>query len=338
MAVQKILVIVPAWVGDVIMSQVLLSALKHKYGVDTVIDVLANSWVANIIRRMPQVNNIELSDFQHGQLGLAKRFKLGRKLKKNNYTQVYVLPNSFKSALVAYFAGIPLRVGFVGEFRYLCLNQLYRLDKKALPRLVDRYFALANDGQLGHDIEYPQLSINLSNRQQLIDQLSLSLNAEVICFCPAAEYGPSKRYPTTHFAELANLVSQAGYQVWVLGSAKDCALGEEIIQLSSSRMISNLCGKTNLADTVDLFSLAKAVITNDSGLMHIACAVGAKVVALYGSSSPEYTPPLSNDTVILRTGIWCSPCFARACRFGHYDCLKQLMPQTVFAALNQLVS
>ena len=337
----KVLIIAPAWVGDLVMSQTLFKLLNKKYGANLELDVFAAVSVQTMLSRMPEVNNIIINPFAHQELSLIKRIKLGILLRQTHYDQVFVLPNSFKSALMPFFAKIKKRTGFIGETRYGLLNDIYKLDKHQLPLMIDRFCALANNGIKPVNIEYPQLTINKNNQQQLIAKFNLDPMRPIIAFCPAAEYGPAKRWFPEHFANLADMLIKDDYQVIILGSNKDVAIGEEIIDavITAQRhacpgihknKILNICGKTNLADAIDLLGLSHTVITNDSGLMHIACAVNSKVVALYGASSPKFTPPLSNKSEIIQIKLFCSPCMRRTCRFGHYNCLRFITPKMVY--------
>ena len=327
----KILVVAPAWVGDMVMSQTLLKVLKQQHGTNCQIDILVNDWARDVVKRMPEVTQVFSNPFKHGEFGLAKRFRLGRNLAKEQYDQCFVLPNSFKSALVPFFAGIAKRTGFVGEMRYGVLNNSYKLDKLALPLMIDRFCALANAGHKLAPIEYPSFVIDQNNQAKIIQNLSLDLTKPVICFCPAAEYGPAKRWPTSHFAKLADLLQSRGYQIWVMGSAKDEVIAAEVVaQAEIKSAIHNLCGRTNLVEVIDLLACAHTVVSNDSGLMHVACAVDVPVIAIYGSSSAGFTPPLSAKAQIVNLQLKCSPCFARTCKFGHYDCLQKILPENIF--------
>lgn len=333
----KILVVAPSWVGDMVMSQTLLKILKQQYGDACQIDILVNDWAKDVAKRMPEVNQVLINPFKHGEFGLAKRFRLGRQLAKEHYDQCFVLPNSLKSALIPFFAGIKRRTGFVGEMRYGLLNDSYRLDKQALPLMIERFCALANNGNKPENIPYPSFAIDKSNQTKVLQNLNLSLDKPVICLAPAAEYGPAKRWPTAHFAKLSNQLQQHGYQVWLMGSAKDVELAKEIVrQASITSDIHNLCGKTNLVEVIDLLACAETVVSNDSGLMHVACAVNVPVIAIYGSSSPGFTPPLSEKAIIQKIAIECAPCFARTCKFGHYNCLQQVLPETILDCIGQI--
>lgn len=337
-AAYKILIIAPSWVGDMVMSQTLLKMLKLQHGESCQIDVLVNSWALDVAKRMPEVNQVHINPFGHGEFGLVKRIKLGMSLRAEHYDQCFVLPNSFKSALVPFFAGIPKRTGFIGELRYGLLNDAYTLDKLALPLMIERFCALANAGHKPDSIEFPSFLVDTQNQTKVLNRLGLNLLKPVICLCPAAEYGPAKRWPSVHFAKLASLLQAQNYQVWIMGSAKDQSIAEEIVQQAAIRAdLHNLCGRTNLVEVIDLLAVAKVVVSNDSGLMHVACALNVPVMAIYGSSSPGFTPPLSNQAVIQKIELECAPCFARTCRFGHYNCLRGISPEVILHQIHVAV-
>jgi heptosyltransferase-2 len=331
----KVLIIAPAWVGDMVMSQTLFKLLKQRYGERLSLDVFANDWARDILLRMPEVNHVISNPFAHGKLALLHRIKLGLALRHAKYDQVFVLPNSLKSAITPLFSGIKRRTGFIGESRYILLNDIYRLNRHKLPLMIDRFCALDNYGNKPHNIPYPQLTVDKENQQKLVSQLNIDQTKPLIAFCPAAEFGPAKRWFPEHFASLANMLIKDDCQVIILGSNKDTQISQEIIDLAKNKEIINACGKTSLVDVADLLALAKYIVTNDTGLMHIACAVDSNVIAVYGSSSPHFTPPLSDKATILQTSLDCQPCFARTCRFGHYNCLRFITPDMVYEKIIQ---
>ncbi len=323
---ERILVVGPSWVGDMVMAQSLFKTLKKRFS-DSIIDVLAPEWSRPIINRMAEINESISMPVGHGQFNLQARYKLAKELREKKYNHAIVLPRSLKSALIPWFAKIPVRTGFRGEMRFGLINDIRPLDKTLLTQTVQRYVALGVDKntKLPPEIDYPALDINKENQSKVINELGLNLDKPVVVFMPGAEYGPAKCWPTDYFAGLAKLLKKENRQVWVFGSQKENNLGEQIKQGSPDNVV-NLCGKTQLADVVDLMACAQQAVSNDSGLMHVACAVGVKVYGIYGSSSPEYTPPVSDDAVIIKNDMPCSPCFARTCKYDHYDCLRKITP------------
>ena len=334
----SILVVGPSWVGDTVISQSLLKLLRQRNPAAQ-IDCLAPPWTLPLLARMPEVRHGISNPFGHGAFRLGERRALGKTLRERNYDHALVLPNSWKSALIPWFAGIPRRTGFRGEARWGLLNDLRRLDPVALPQMVQRFAALALPAgtTLPSPLPLPALQSTAAQQQQLLARLGLDTDKNkdkpVVAFCPGAEYGPAKRWPEAHFAALARMLAARGCMVWLVGSPKDHAVAETIVQGSAGACI-NLCGKTDIAEAADLLAAARLVVTNDSGLMHIAAAVGRPVIALYGSSSPLFTPPLSPDARILKLDIECSPCFKRECPLGHFKCLNDLSPERVFAAID----
>ena len=328
---RNILVIAPSWVGDAVLAQPLFNRLHERHAGLT-LDVLAPPWTQPLYTRMPEVHDAVPSPFGHGELAIRRRFALARSLASHAYDQAIVLPNSFKSALIPRFAGIPVRTGFVGEARWCLLNDARRLDKRALPRLVDRYALLAEDDGNSPTLPHvaPRLNVDDKARATTLARLGIAPARPVAILCPGAEFGPAKRWPSANFAALADTLHAAGYDVWLIGSAKDAAAGNEIAAIARNTCI-NLCGKSSLSEAIDLISCATLVVSNDSGLMHVAAALDKPLIAIYGSSSPAYTPPLSGRARVVTLGLACSPCFQRECPLGHFNCMKQLSPEQVWA-------
>jgi heptosyltransferase II len=325
----KILIIAPSWVGDTMLVQPMLLRLKQRYP-NCTLDVFAPPWTVALLRQMPEVNEVITNPFSHGAFALKQRYQLGKSLRSAAYDQAIVLPNSFKSALVPFFARIPQRIGFVGEMRYGLLTDARRLDKIELPLMVERFAALAefHGDAVQRPLPPPRLNISEAQRAAVLHKLGLSLTQPVAVFCPGAEYGPAKRWPIAYFAELAQTLAQQGFAVWLVGSGKDKIVGEEIVA-ASQHTARNLCGTTDLADAIALLACADLVLSNDSGLMHLAAALDRPMLALFGSSSPRFTPPLSDKAQVIKLDLPCSPCFKRVCPLGHFNCMKQLTPQHV---------
>ena len=325
---ERILIVAPSWVGDAILSEPLVAVLREPME-EPIVDVLAPPWCAPIYQRMRGVRSVVEIPIAHRELGLAKRRALAASLRQRAYTRAFILPNSFKSALIPWLARIPRRTGYVAEARALLLTDARRLDRKAYPRLVDRFVALAaSPGELLPTASAPVLAPNAANAADAIRALGLATRRPVAILCPGAEYGPAKRWPTEHFATLARRLIDSGYAVWILGSPNDRPAAEPLAAMVPE--IRNACGRTDLGTAIDLLATASVVVSNDSGLMHAAAAVGVPLVALFGSSSPEYTPPLSPLARVARIDIVCSPCFQRVCPLGHFKCMRDLSPSLVY--------
>ena len=335
-AADKVLVVGPSWVGDMVMAQALYKLLRHQSPAAE-IHVVAPPWSLPVLERMPEVaRGIELA-VGHGELGLGRRLALGRRLRRERYGRAVVLPRSAKAALVPWFARVPRRTGFRGEWRYGLLNDVRRLDAR-LDQTVKRFVALGQaPGEAPHDELPPELRPRLrsdaGNLARLRALHGLRAGVPFAALMPGAEFGPAKRWPAAHFGAVATALAQSGTDVVVLGSAKERSIGEEVAALAATTRVRNLCGATSLADVVDLFAAADVAVSNDSGLLHVAAAAGAPVVALYGSSSPKFTPPLTESAASVSLELECSPCFARECPLKHLRCLNDLSPGTVLRAV-----
>ncbi|MGH7192359.1 MAG: lipopolysaccharide heptosyltransferase II, partial [Candidatus Saccharimonadales bacterium] len=296
---RKILVAGPAWIGDMVMAQSLFITLKQRFP-ESDIDVLAPAWSQPLLARMPEVRAAIEMPLGHGEFGFTARRRLGIELRANAYDQAIVLPRSWKSALVPTFARIPQRTGYRGEFRYGLLNDIRPLDKTVLTQTVQRFVALGIEAEasLPPAIPQPKLRMEGVQRDWLLRVLKLGTDRPIVALLPGAEYGPAKRWPLEHFAWLARRLVKDGYAVWVYGSEKEKPLGETIVHGLGAEAV-NLCGRTRLVDAADLLSLVQCAVTNDSGLMHVAAAMGVRVIAIYGSSSPDYTPPLTDKADIV---------------------------------------
>jgi heptosyltransferase II len=332
----KILVVGPSWVGDMVMAQSLFMVLCEQFP-NCEIDVMSPGWSLPLLARMPEVRDGLEMPLGHGQLQLGLRRKLGKSLIEKHYDRVYVLPNSLKSALIPFWAKIPMRTGYVGELRWGLLNDARKLDKKALTKTVQRFVALALEktSTPPQTWPYPKLTVNDDDVTDALNRMGLNRDKPVLALCPGAEYGPAKRWPEKHNAAVAKVMRDKGWQVWIFGSEKDQPVGEAIQHMVGEGCV-DLTGKTSLADAIDLMSLSKIVISNDSGLMHVAAALGCKVIAIYGSSDPGFTPPLHDQAEILTLNLDCSPCFKRECPLGHLNCLNDLSPERVLDILETI--
>lgn len=331
----KILIVGPAWVGDMVLAQSLFRLLKARYP-DAELHVLAPAWTAPLLAHMPEVNEAVPLPFRHGELMLGERVRIARRLRARTYDWAIVLPRSLKAAVVPWLARVPRRTGFRGEWRYGVLNDVRVLDRARLPRVVDRFVALglARDEPLPANLPEPRLAVQPQQVAAALARLGIAAPSRpLLGVCPGAEYGPAKRWPAEYYAEVARSRLAQGWDVWLYGSERDAPVTGEINRLTGRRCL-DLAGRTTLAEAIDLLSLARAVVTNDSGLMHVAAALGQPLVAIYGSSDPRYTPPLSGTAEVLYLGLSCSPCFERECPLGHLRCLYDIAPERALTALD----
>jgi heptosyltransferase-2 len=339
----KILVIGPSWVGDMVMAQSLFITLKNAHP-ECQIDVLAPAWSLALMERMPEVTQAIAMPLAHGQFNFFARVVLGKALRANAYDQTILLPNSWKSGLIPYFANIPLRTGYIGECRWGLLNDARKLDKSILTMTVQRFVALGLPSSASLPPEYPIPRLVISHDQQasVIEKFHLSEDRDlnkpslqkILALCPGAEYGEAKRWPINHYAEVARQKLAEGWKVWLFGSEKDKVTAEQINTQVSGACV-DFTGRTSLAEAVDLMSLVDTVVSNDSGLMHVAAALDKNIIALYGSSDPGFTPPLNNKAKVISLKLTCSPCFKRVCPLGHTDCLTGITPDAVLKLIQE---
>lgn len=341
----KILVIGPSWVGDMMMSQSLYRTLKAEHP-EATIDVMAPAWCRPLLSRMPEVNEALAMPLGHGALEIGERRRLGKALRDKGYDRAFVLPNSFKSALVPFFAAVPRRTGWRGEMRYGLLNDIRTLDKAAFPLMVQRYVALAYDksriasaSDLPQPLLWPKLVVQESEKQTTTAAFNLDADRPLIGFCPGAEFGPAKRWPHYHYAALAQQLIDQGYQIALFGSAKDHETGDQILAALSEnnrQHCRNLAGETQLEQAVILLACCHAVVSNDSGLMHIAAALDRPLVALYGPSSPDFTPPLSDKARVIRLIDGYHKVRKGDAAEGYHQSLIDITPARVIAELETL--
>lgn len=318
-----------------VMAQPLVAALRHDRAE---VHVLAPPATLPVAERLAGVAQAHRLAAGHGALAIKARWRTAEALRPLSFDRAIVLPNSFKSALVPWFAGIPVRTGWRGEHRHGVLNDLRRPDAET-PRLVDRFSALAaaaGTRPTHHPCRRPKLLADPRNRAALCAKLALDPAQPVVALCPGAQFGPAKRWPTQHFAAVAERSLAAGRQVWLFGAPGERSICDELAAQAPGSL--NLAGQVGLADAIDLLTMAECVVANDSGLMHVAGALGRPVVALFGSTSPSMTPPLGPAATVLRTQQTCSPCFQRVCPLGHTRCLTELAPQRVGQAVDQVLA
>ena len=334
-----ILIVGPSWVGDMVMAQSLFRTLKAR-SPHVAIDVIAPAWSQPLLARMPEIRNSLILPIGHGELKLSVRHGLGKSI-EGRYRQAIVLPNSLKSALIPFFADIEIRTGWRGEMRYVLLNDMRLLSKKRYPLMIERFAALAYPpgSPLPEKLPWPQLCTATEDSEAAREIFSLDKQRPVLALCPGAEFGPSKRWPEQYYAAVADEMIRRGWQVWIFGSANDSAVAHSIaaaLAPDAALHCHNLAGKTQLAQAIDLLAEADCVVSNDSGLMHIAAALQRPLVVIYGSTSPGFTPPLAEQVAILSIPVDCGPCFKRECPLGHMKCMHGVAPARVVDAIGEV--
>jgi heptosyltransferase II len=337
----RTLVISPNWIGDAVMAQPLLRLLRER-NPERPIDVLAPAWVAPVWRAIHEVDTVIEAPFKHGKLQWSERRQFARQLRERGYATAYVLPNTLKFALIPWMAGIPRRVGYKGEMRYGLINVMHHDDKQSPRPMVSFYAALAlapaKTVPPPSALPRPSLSVGEARIDGVAAEFGLTRAAHIVAFAPGAEFGSAKRWPTSHFAELANTIrhTHPDAQIVLLGSGKDREVCEEIV--AQAPHAKNLAGTTSLDQAIALIAAADAVVSNDSGLLHIASALNRAIVAIYGPTDPEHAPPFSDVAESLSLRLDCSPCRQRECPLGHHRCMKDLTAEMVWQPLRSMLA
>ena len=313
------------------MAQPLLTLLQRADPMGSIV-ALAPRWVSPLFGAMPEVDDVIITDLEHGVLQWSARKRYVRAVAEAGFDRAFVLPNSFKSALIPWLAGIRERIGYRGEARYGAINHRAEDPDPSLS-MSARYAALA--GMAGIRVELPlptpRLIVDASTIEMMRTRFGFDPDAPLIALCPGAEYGPAKRWPTEHFETLASrlLDETPEAQIVLLGGSGDRVAGDAIAAAVSDPRLHNFIGLTSLAEAIALIAAAASVVSNDSGLMHVAAALTRPQVALFGSSDPRHTPPLSPRARVLWLHLDCSPCFERVCPLGHLNCLVNITPELV---------
>lgn len=338
----QILIVGPSWVGDTMMAQSLFKLIKER-NPTLALDVLAPAWTFPLLSRMQEVRSPIEMPLSHGEFRFGIRKAIAKTLTSARYSQAIILPNSFKSALIPWLAKIPIRTGWLGEARFVLLNDIRYLSgksKKSYPRLVERYLALglAREDSLPITYSYPELRVDLKTQAMSLAKHGLRIGQQpILALCPGAAFGPAKCWPAKSYAAVAKQKILEGWSVWIFGSLQDRDITHMICtetqQKHKQNQCHNLAGNLSLTETIDLLACAQAVIANDSGLLHVAAALKRPLVAIYGPTSPDYTPPLAEQTIVLRLNLPCQPCFARQCPLQHHRCMQDLTPELVLQAI-----
>jgi len=324
-----------------VIAQPLLRQLKERHP-ERPIDVLAPTWVAPVWRAVAEVDTVLESPFKHGSFQLRERWNFARRLRQRGYGEAYVLPNTLKFALIPWLAAIPRRIGYLGEMRYGLLNVVHRVAKGAPRPMVSFYAALADapaiQAPVPSELPRPRLTVASRHSDEAMAQLNMRTGSPLVVFAPGAEFGPAKRWPARHFAELARIIRQtyADAQIVLLGSGKDREACDEIMAIAP--WVQNFAGVTKLDQAIAIIAKADAVVSNDSGLMNIASALNRPVVAIYGPTDMHNTPPFSEVAKAVSLHLECAPCHQRECPLGHHDCMNKLSANMAWQPLQIMLN
>ncbi len=341
----RTLVISPNWIGDAVMAQPLLQLLKAA-NPDRPIDVLAPPAVSPVWRQMAEVAEVLETPFRHGSLQLKERWRYARLLRQRGYADAYILPNTLKYALIPWLAGIPRRVGYKGESRYGLINVMHYDDTPPRP-MVPFYAALADAPgmPLRRGLPKPRMTASDAQVNAACAKAGLDPARPLVVFAPGAEFGGAKRWPPAHFGQLARHILERDphAQVALLGSPKDADTCNEVLAAASSAAAAppglvSLAGKTSLSDAVALIARAAGVVSNDSGLLHVASALNRPVIAIYGPTDPDHAPPFSDLAASISLRLECSPCRQRECPLGHQNCMHGISAGQVWQTLEPMLS
>tara|TARA_B110001454_G_scaffold73478_1_gene71165 strand:+ start:866 stop:1894 length:1029 start_codon:yes stop_codon:yes gene_type:complete len=337
----KILIVGPSWVGDAVMAQSLYKIIKDS-NPQSKIDVLSPEWSLGILNRMDELDDLICSPFDHGDLRIKDRIRFGYSLRDRSYDQAIVLTNSLKSSFIPFTANIPKRTGWLGEMRYGFINDIRKVNKNKHKLMVEKFSCLSINPLVenNYEIPWPSLRVDLINLSKLLKKYSFEQSHESIAICPGAEFGPSKRWPANYYAEVIRHYLSKNWQVFILGSKNDLPVAKAIedqVPPENKTLLFNFTGQTSIEDAVDILSTCDLVLTNDSGLMHVAAAVNVKLLALYGPTSPKFTPPLSKKAKVIQKIEGYEKTREGELEEGYHYGLSMIKPEEVLDSLSHLI-
>jgi heptosyltransferase-2 len=330
-AASPILLVPYMWIGDFVRCHTIIQMLRQRFP-DRPVDVLSTTLTAPLTDYMPGLRQAIIVDLPRKVLALARHRALAARLKAENYGTTLVMPRTWKSALAPFLAGIPERIGFAGEARLLLLNDL-RFGERALPRMIDRCAALAlpKGAKLPSELPAPRLQVPASEVSAWRDRRGLTENGRPVVTLAPGAVGPSKRWTSAGYAALSRRLLAEGFAVWVLGGPGEKPLAAEIVGDSAAR---DLTG-SDLRDAILALASASAAVSNDSGLLHVAAALGTPSIGIFGPTSPWHWAPLNPLAATIQTAskLDCQPCHKPVCRFGHHRCMQEIGTDQVFTAV-----
>jgi heptosyltransferase-2 len=331
-----ILLVPYLWIGDFVRCHSVVKQVRQRFP-GRPIDMLASTLCAPLTDYMPGVRKAVVVDLPRSRLALGQQKALAERLKREGYGTALIMPRTWKAALAPYFAGIPERTGFVGEARFLLLNDL-RYGEKRLPRMVDRCGALAlpPEAKLPADWPLPELKVSREETEAWRQKHGLDADHRpVVALAPGA-VGPAKRWPKEYYAELVRKLLAEGFAIWILGGPGEKALAADIAGGTQAR---DLTGN-DLREAILALACATAAVSNDSGLLHVAAALGTPSIGIFGPTSPWHWAPLNPlaGTIETATKLDCRPCHKPVCRLVHHRCMRDIAPDQVISAVQRTLT
>jgi heptosyltransferase-2 len=323
------------WIGDFVRCHTVVQVVNARFPARP-IDILSTTLTAPLANYMPGLRRAVVSDLPRRRLALREQLKLVRRLRAEKYGTVLVMSRKWKAALAPFLARIPERIGFAGEARFFLLNDV-RWGERKLPRMIDQCAALALPRGATPPAIWPPPRLVVPPADLLAwraKRVPAGVGRPVVALAPGA-VGPSKRWPVASYGELARQLGAHGFDVWVLGSPNETPLAREIISRGGSRVI-DLTGQ-DLRDAILALAAAEAAVSNDSGLLHVAAALGTPAIGIFGPTSPNLWAPLNPllATIETRTPVPCRPCHKPVCRFGHHRCMREIEMSEVLDPLRR---
>ena len=331
-----ILIVPYLWIGDFVRCHSVVKLLRQRFP-DRPVDMLASTLCAPLTDYMPGLRKAVVADLPRSRLALGQQKALAERLRREGYGTALIMPRTWKACLAPYFAGVPERTGFVGEARFFLLNDL-RYGEKKLPRMVDRCGALAlpPDATLPADWPLPELKVSREETKAWRQKRGLGGDDRpVVALAPGA-VGPAKRWPKDYYAAVARKLLDEGFAVWILGGPGEKTLAADIVEDTQAR---DLTG-SDLREAVLALACATAAVSNDSGLLHVAAALGTSAIGIFGPTNPWHWAPLNPLAATMETAtkLDCRPCHKPVCRLVHHRCMRDIAPEEVISTVQKTLA
>lgn len=339
-AIKRLLIRSTNWIGDAIMTTPAVRAIRRNFP-NARISMLAKPWVAPVFAHSPHVDEIIVFDAGGRHAGVFGTLRLAKDLRKGRYDAAILLQNAIEAAIIAFLAGIPRRIGFDTDGRRLLLTHPVHRTKAIKAIHQTGYYLKILEGA-GMTAGRPTLELHLDpadtrRAAQMRAEFGIAPGRPLIGLNPSATFGPAKQWFPERYAALGDLLNkELGALILIFGGPSDRELGRTITGLMSAPAI-DLSGRTSLGEAMALIDRCTAFVTNDSGLMHVAAALGTPLVAVFGSTNWTTTSPFSDTSRIVRVPIACSPCMQPVCPLGHMNCMRQVSVAMVADAVKDLI-